>query len=282
MPFDTFTPRLKFVATTSLIFCRGQWGGNGLRREQPIDDRIGWTPTFYMRPTRASIIAIEVGDVLFPELLKIAAHDIQRDNFPVAVYQACALDLYQKDPNFRKANLLREHGFGIITVDDAGNCIIQCRAEPLPQHIPTSNLEERLKPLTPRLKVKFRAAYATYQTNIGQGLQEAGQIVEALVDSVARQAEAAGVVPAGTINRSTADIIDELYPTGHFHNYRATLGAARDFARTYRNISSHPAGTPQELARKINRCKTGFFEALRIAGELRSMSQALSYPIRII
>jgi hypothetical protein len=125
--------------------------------------------------------------------------------------------------------------------------------------------------------VVFRAAHATYETDVGQGLQAAGQIIEAIIKCIAVQAEAAGAVPPNTSNLDTAQIIDALYAAGPFHNYRAALGGARNFVRTYRNIASHPAINPQAAANKIRSCKAGFFEALRLARELRAVIQALGY-----
>jgi hypothetical protein len=283
MSFETFSDRLKIVVNESLALCKANWGGSGLKKEEPIDPKISWRPTFYMKPNRFLIVAVEVNDVLFPEILKIAAHDIERHDYPISVYQACSLEVYQKDRRFTQIRLLREHGFGIITVDDAGSALIQVRAEPLAQYIPSERFDSELKPLTPRLKVKFKDAYATYQTNVGQGLQEAGQIVEELLGSIATQAEAAGAVPSGTCAKiSTADKIDDLYSAGAFHNYRAALGGARSFVKTYRNVASHPPRTAKEAVAKIRKCKDGFFEALRIAGELRAVIQQKGYQVRVV
>jgi hypothetical protein len=134
--------------------------------------------------------------------------------------------------------------------------------------------------MTPRLKVRFRDAYATYQTNVGQGLQEAGQVVEAVIDTIVTQAIAANAVPANTARNSTADKIDALYTS--FRDHRAALGGARSFARTYRNIASHPAATPQQAAEKLRQCKAGFLEALRVTTELRRSMQQLGYQVRIV
>jgi hypothetical protein len=279
MAFDTLSDRLKIVAKGGLAKCREEWGGNGLKTEASIDDVIGWKPTFYLRPNRALIVAVEVSDVIFPEILKIAAHDIEHYDVPMAIYQACALDIYQKDARLAKVNLLRSHGFGLITVDDSGDAIIQFRAAPYAQHISPERFDVALASLNSRLKVKFRGSYTTYQTNIVQGLQEAAQIIEALVNCIATQAEAAGRVAAGTSRRDAADIIDILYNTPTFHNYRAALGGARSFFREYRNPPSHPARTPKEAADKIRKCKAGLFEALRMAGELRLIIQRVGYRV---
>ncbi len=282
MAFETLSERLRLVATESLQLCRNNWGGNGLRKEQEIDPTIGWRPTFFLKPNKVLITAIEVSDILFPELLKIAAHDIEHYNHPVSIYQACALDIYQKDPNLARANMLRQHGFGIITVDANGNSAIQFTAQPITQHIPPGQFENAIRPLTQRLRVSFRAAFTTYQTNIGQGLQEAGQIVEALINSIVAQAVNANVVPPNTAGKGTADKIDDLYPTPTFRNHRAALGGARSFVRTYRNIASHPAATPQQAAERIRRCKAGFLDALRNAAELKTAMHQLGYQVRIV
>ena len=282
MPFDTLSDRLRLVADNCLQLCRHEWGGQGLRKDEEIDGAIGWRPTFYLKPNKALIVAVEVSDVIYPELLKIAAHDIEQFDFPISIYEACALDIYQKDPNMTRANMLRHHGFGCITVDGNGSSIIQWRAPPIAQHIAPSKFDAAIKQLNLRLKVSFKQAYATYQTNVGQGLQEAGQVVEAMIDSIVVQAIAANVVPAGTAGKSTADKIDDLYPTTAFKPHRAALGGARSFAREYRNVASHPARTPREAAEKLRKCKAGFLEALRIAGELREAMQKLGYQVRIV
>jgi hypothetical protein len=253
------------------------------RASQRGRDRRGhWLEADLFPETRVLIVAVEVGDILFPEVLKIAAYDIERFDFPISIYQACALDIYQRDPDLARANMLRRHGFGIITVDGNGGAIIQCRAEPIAQHIPPERFDAAIRTMTQRLKIRFRDAYATYQTNVGQGLQEAGQVVEAVIDTIVAQAIAAKVIPANTAGRNTAEKIDDLSPTPTFRNHRAALGGARSFARAYRNIASHPAATPQQAAQKLRQCKAGFLEALRIATELRSSMQQLGYQVRIV
>ena len=77
------------------------WKGVAEGRANPLID--SWQPTFHMCPNRALIVAVEVADVIFPEILKIAAHDIERFNASISVYQACALDIYLADPRLARA-----------------------------------------------------------------------------------------------------------------------------------------------------------------------------------
>jgi hypothetical protein len=278
MAFDTFDPRMKTVAERALAHCRQQFGGNGLVVEQGISPSISWRPSFICRPTSRSV---EVADNLYPEILKVAAHDISFFDAPIAVYQACSLDAYQRDPKQTKVNLLRQNGIGIITVDEDGRTVIQHPSVPLAQHIPESRLENEIKTLTATLKVGFRAAYKTYLTNIGQGLQQAGQIVEAIVNSMASQAVKKGHISASSARGQLADVIDALYQEVKLKDHRAALGAARSFIKEFRNTASHPAKTAKQAAEKMRRCRDGFHESIETSIRLQKVFQAMDYKLKV-
>ncbi len=281
MPFDNFTPRLKAVATNALAHCKKRYGANGLKIEEGIDKEIGWRPTFFLRPSKFLILAAEVADILYPEALKGAAHDIGHYDFPIAVYQVCPLDAYQNDPKQAKSNLLREHGFGIITVDDEGRVTVQYPCVALAQHISLKQLESELYGLNSVLKVKFRSAHDTYVTNEGQGLQQAGQLVEGLVRSMAKQATTKGYARAFAPTEALAGVIDELYGKPLFKNHRAALGAARDFVKEFRNVASHAPKSAKAAAEKIRKCKTGFLDAISVAKKLRQVMQTMGFQVRV-
>jgi hypothetical protein len=281
MAFDTFDQRMKVVAERAVAHCKQQFGGNGFVIEQGIHSSISWRPTFYCRPTSTLIVGVEVVDNLYPEVLKGAAHDIGFYDHPIAVYQACSLEAYQKDSKQAKINLLRQHGFGIITVDEDGIAVVQSPSVPLAQHIPENQLEAEIKPLTSRLKVGFRAAHKTYGVNIGQGLQQAGQIVEAIVTAMAREAVKKGHIT--TSAGSVASVIDTLYQSSAplVMQRRAELGAARAFINQYRNTASHPAKSAKQAYLKMRKCKEGFISAIETASKLQKASHSLGYKLRV-
>jgi len=226
MPFDTLADRLKTVALGSLTKCRNEWGANGLRIEVPISPQISWQPTFFLKPDRMLLVAVEANDVLFPELLKIAAHDIEHYDFPIAIYQACSLDVYQSDTRQAKVNLLRDHGFGLITVDDRGMATIQVPAIPYAQHIPPEALNTYLRPLAAALKVKFRGAYSSYRTDAEQGLQRSSRgWCCAFRPRLREQARYAPARRGGTRPRSSTccTIRTSFRTTGHNSEVRETL-----------------------------------------------------------
>jgi len=281
MPFSTVNGHLQFVAQKSLLYCRTRYGANGLTLEKEIDKAIGWQPTFFLRPDRNLILAVEVDDNLYPEALKGAAYDIGNFDSPIAVYQACSLNAYQNDPKQLRVRLLRNHGFGIITVDANGDAVMQHPCIPLSQYISNDHLEKELGKLNHVLKVKFNGAHDTYLANPGQGLQQAGQIIEGLIYSLAKRAAANGIIQAGVLKDPLADIIDALYGTQPFKPHRAALGGAREFVKEFRNVASHAPRNAKQAAEKIRRCKTGFMDAINVAAKLRAVFQALGYSITI-
>jgi hypothetical protein len=279
MPFDSFTPRMKDVATAALAFCKRRYGANGLRIEEGIDKTIGWRPSFFIRQTRFLLLAVEVAENIYPEALKGAAHDIGHFDLPIAVFQVCPLDTFQNDHKQTRAKLLRSHGFGLITVDEDGCATIQHSCVPLAQHIPPEQLESELCGLSRGLKVQFKSAYETYLANAGQGLQQAGQVVENLVNSIAAEAVKRGIIQSAAGN--LADLIDRLYAAKPFQSHRASLGSARGFVNEFRNTASHPQKSAKQAAEKIRKCKAGFLESIGVVKKLYSVAKALGFPIRL-
>lgn len=281
MPFETLSPRLQDIAARALAHCRARYGANGLKIEEGIDKAISWRPSFVLRPAKFRIVAVEVEDNPYPEALKIAAHDIGHFDFPISVYQACSLEAYQADPKQAKIKQLRKHGFGILTIDDDGEVAFQNVGIPLLQHISSDQFNAAIAQVNPELRVALNAAYEVYETNEGQGLQQAGQIVEGLVQSIAMQAAKRNVVTTAGLTGGLADTIDALYQTNVFKSHRAALGGARDFIREYRNPASHAPKNPKEAADKIRKCKTGFLDAISVCRKLREVARSVGYRVRI-
>lgn len=281
MAFATLDQRMQVIANRVLAYCRQRYGGNGLKTEEAIAPEIAWRPTIQTRPDRFNIVAVEVADNLFPEALKGAAHDITHYDSPITVYQACSLTTYQSDPKQAKAKLLRKYGFGIITVDDDGVVTVQHTCIPLAQHISSEELDGYLSGLTPGLKVKFRQAHTTYLANAGQGLQQAGQIVEAMIKCIAKQAVEDKVITATEAKGTVAEVIDALYATKQFKDYRAALGDARGFIKESRNVASHPQKSAKQVAEKIRKCKAGFVDGVNVACNLKKVMHQLGYKVTI-
>jgi hypothetical protein len=262
----------------ALKFCKEHYGTKGLKLAQEIDSKISWRPNFHLRKG-VIILAVEVSEVLDSTIFKIVSSEILNFTRPVALYLACPLRMFQTDVDGVKVKELRKLGVGIITINDRGNAVLQVACVPLAQHISEETLTHRIRELPQRLKVAFRDAHDTFSVDPGQGLQKAGQIVEALVDCMAAGAVKKGTVTATAISGGAADKIDGLWSPLKPH--RASLGGARSFLKTYRNIASHPASSAKEAMTKINGCRDGFFQAISLARDLSRGIHALGYQLRL-
>lgn len=147
------------------------------------------------------------------------------------------------------------------------------------QHISEELLSDRVRELSAKLKIAFRDAHETFLVNPGQGLQEAGQIVEAVVDAMALEAVKNDKVVAAAVKGTAAERIDALWDPLKYH--RAVLGGARSFLKKYRNVASHPAHSAKEAMKKINSCRDGFFEAIGLAKDLSTAMKMLGYRLRL-
>lgn len=279
MSFDTFTPRKRLIAEESIKLIRRNYGGRNLKIQKEISPDIPWRPSYHIKPKRSLIIAVEVSELLYPEILKIAARPIIDYEYPIKVYLVCPLSIYTADKDLRKVNELKNDGFGIITVDDNRTAIFQHNCIPLAQHIKEKKLDEELRGLSPTIKTRFRSSYITYRANEGQGLQDASQIVESLIDSIVNSAVTRGQLNNSVISIPLASKVDELYTSNNFRDSRAVLGSVRGFVNEYRNIASHPPGSAREAMEKIKKCKDGFQESIRLSKKLCDIAKRRGYRI---
>lgn len=275
MAFASLNPPLEDTAQKALAHCKARYGQKGLKFEAAIDGSIGWRPTFHLKISKFETFAVEVNDVIFPAVIKEAAHDIHHFAGLIRVSQVMPLDVFQSDKDQKKVNLLRAQGFGVMTVAGDGTVVMQCESAPLSQFITQAELDERIKDLPQALKVRERTAYATYLTNPTKGVQDAGEVIEGLVYSIARQSAAAASLSNKELKFSTANLIDTMVANDHFKDYKATLGGVRECLRTYRNPTSHSPKSSKEAAERVRYVREGFLNELRHAAALTQMARKL-------
>ncbi len=275
---DASAAKRRKIQKAALGFCKSHYGLAGLKVEEQIHTTISWRPNFFLR--KGSVIfAVEVGESLDPSIFKIVANDILHFSRPIALCLACPLEVFQSNGNTAKVKELKKLGIGVLTVDDNGDANLPIPCVPLAQHISEEFLAERIRDLPNRLRIAFRGAHETFSVNPGQGLQGAGQIVEAMVDSMVSGAIKGGHLNGSVAGDSAANKIDELYEA--LRPQRAALGGARAFLKTYRNVASHPARSAKEAMKKINGCRDGFFHAIGISTDLSAAMNTLGYRLHL-
>lgn len=281
MSSSPLTDRLQETFDAGRDYLTDHFGRRGLKTNEQIHPDIHWNPSIQVR-INGIIVVAEVSDVLYPKIISESFAEIISHTEPISVYVICPLEVYAADAKQTLTARLAEFGIGIITVSDRGRATQQRPCGPLVQNISERELETKIRPLSPTLKRRFRNAHDTYRTNIGQGLQEAGQTVEALITTIADQCVVKGWATAPILRLSAAMMIDALWALPQLQNYHAQLGGARNFVANYRNVASHPQRTVAQFLAKIEGCKSGFLEGIRIAGELSSTARLSHLRINIL
>lgn len=261
--FTTLNPTLEKVASSALAYCKAQYGSTGLKVEHEIDSSVNWRPSFYLNVSKFEKLAIEVSDVIYPNVLKAAGQDLSHYRGLIRVAQVTPLETYMSDKEQKLVQTLREHGFGLFTVGSDGKVVRQFDCAPLIQFVPEAYTETSIKKLPPPLRTRLRTAYDTYRVNPVKGVQDAGEVVEGLVNSIARQTAATAGLTSTDLGKSLADLIDVMYPNEHYKNQRAALGAARANAKYYRNPTSHSPKSLGAAVERMQHAREGFISALK-------------------
>lgn len=279
--FDLLTPPylIDAVAKPVLKYVKRKFGNTGLKVDQPFSDRVSWVPTIQVRGAGNELILVEVAELLYPQVFNTAYAGILNDEAtrPIRVFQACPLESFQADKRHELVRKLKQHGFGLITVDDQQNVDVQFNASVLIHHIPQSKVDELLRQVSPDVKAAFLRSFDVYRTDENQGVQLAGQIVEALIHFLASKCHESGVLPKYRTSDTAASVIDGLYSSTHktLIAQRACFGGARQFMKLERNASSHPSKSRKVADAKATTLRDGFLAALRVAAELCKARKAL-------
>ena len=279
--FGNLSPPLEATAQRGLTYCRNHFGSKGLKIEEGIHSSISWRPTFIIKPRAFEICAFEVNDIIFPDVIKGAAHDIRHYPGLIRVIQVCPMSAYQADKDQRKINTLRAQGFGLLTVGNEGDVVEQFGCVPLAQFITTNELEGIIRELPTALRVRVREAHKTYLVTPTKGVQDCGEILEGLIGSIARQSIPKTQITRSHLRKSAANLIDDMYSEEYFKDHRATLGGVRSFLKLYRNPASHAPKTAKEAAERVRNVREGFVNALRHLSLLAETARALQLKVII-
>lgn len=285
--FDLLTPPYlgKMVGMPVVKYLKKKHGTNGLKIEQKFSLKVRWLPTIQIKSSTTELTLVEISETLYPPILATAYASLINEEAtrPIRVFQACSLDSYQPDKAREAVRSLKDHGYGLMTVDEAGNVDVVFQAAVLIHHIPQMKFEQSVKGLPADVRSPLARAYDLYRTDAKQGLQHAGQVVEALTHLIGSHAEKSGWLNSYKSNITAAKILDALYSATdkNLVDQRACFGGARQFIKVDRNSSSHPAKSARQARENVASVKEGFENALRVCTELCKAKVALRITKRL-
>ena len=281
MTFTLISPSLTFTAEEALKAATKRYGKRGLQMEKAISDDIRWRPTFFMKPTKTHLVAFEVSDAIYPTILELAALSVLRfDSIPISAYAVCPLGQYIADAKQKEVRRLQSHGFGLYTVDEDGDMVLQVPCVPLVQHISEQAFESQTKKRPLKYKIGFRSAYKSYMATPIQGVQEGAKVVEATIECLASHCKKRGWINGG-LPQAAANKVDTLFNLTQMKPHRAALGGTRSFLKSHRNPTSHPAKSGKDAFRVFSSSQEGFQASIKIALELVAVAKSESIRLTL-
>lgn len=278
MPHIGFATGETVLVEAARLYFVEQYEGPTIHEDKEISAELEWTPHLYFHPKRTMTIAAEVGETPYPQILQMRVADIINVQMPIAVYSICSYDVFAENP--REVKRLREHGYGLLTVNTNGEVTRQFGCIPLIQHYPENEFSEDIKKLPRANKLAFKEAYDVYREKAAAGLMEAGAIVENLVNGATKQAVAKGWLEAPALDLSLARKVDELASLSQFSDQTAAFGGVRWVIKNYRNIAGHPARSRKAAYDKFRQCRRGFQQCIEVSASFcASLKQVGLRPI---
>ena len=228
--------------------------------DEEVDPKLGWTPTINCSVNN-QLMLIEASEKPYPEILRMRRAEMSEVPAPIAAYAACPEEAYAQ--NQKEAADLARHGFGLFTVDAAGNVTAKFAAIPIAQHIAESQFKADLEGLPPVHKRRAKECFDLYKHNAPAGVANLAELLEALVMRAARDAAKKGWITNAQAKDTLANVLVSLQGAAQFKSADTVLGAVRMYVQRYRNPAHHAPRNRKEAYRKYRDCRHAFLDGLR-------------------
>lgn len=250
------------LRSAAVAFLKTKHHGAKIALEEPIHKDLRWKPTLHMKASPHLIHAYEVSDNPYPEILRIRRNDLADLDLPISVFAICPESSFLADQ--KTAQELFKHGFGLLTVDDEGNCVEQRGCIPVMQRISDEQFKAELGGLPATLKRRLGDAFDLYGKNAPAGVAQMSEIIEGLVLQAGRDAVKKGWISNGNAQPGKlAATLDAMIACQQLKDAAAALGGARSHISQYRNTSHHFPKNPKQAAIKYRDCRHGFLDGVK-------------------
>lgn len=233
-----------------------------------IDRDLPWVPELHFKYNKFEIIAAETSEKPYPEILRIRYPDLMGWPGLVTVYSICPEQEFLTKRGQREAKELKDHGFGLIVVDDSGAGDVKIRAVPIILFIRDGEFAAYRDQLPSKVRKAAKQALQTYKIYPKSGAQDVADIVEACVDEMCERLVKQG--SSGVTNSgSLANRLDNIYHSTDCGKIRAEVAQIRGYIKKYRNALAHTPKTKKDARSKYQECRSAFLDGLKYVIDLK-------------
>jgi len=266
---DGISSATDFLRDAAKSYLNAHYDNPPMKQDEEVHSELGWRPTLHCSINN-HVMVIEASEKVYPGIFRMRRADMAEVQVPMAVYCVCPEEAYLQDQ--REAQNLEKHGFGLFTVNSAGQATKKFAAIPIAQHITENDYNEDVKRLPATVKRMAKASFETYKGNSPSGVASLSEVVEGMVMKAAKDAWKKGWMTKAEATGALANVLLKMKAVSAFNNADAALSSAQAFVSRYRNASHHFPKNRKQAHVKYRDCRHGFLEGLRI---LQSMHDAM-------
>jgi hypothetical protein len=261
-----------FLQTAARSYLASAYANPPIGSGDVIDSALGWIPTLNCYVNN-QLMLIEASEKPYPAIFRMRRAEMAEVEAPIAVYCICPEEAYAKAQS--EASDLEKHGYGLFTVNAAGQVTCKFPAIPIAQHIPDSQYKSDTNSLPPPLKRRMKECFDLYKRNSPAGVSNVSEVVEGLIMRAAKDAVKKTWITNAQSKGALANVLIAMQAAPQFSNADTVLGGARLFVSRYRNNSHHFPKNKKQAFRKYKDCRHAFLEGIRTIVDLRDAMRAL-------
>lgn len=244
-----------------------------IKINEPLGKGLSWTPSFHFYLHDHLMVAVEVSEAAYPMILSLRRVDLEKLQFPVAVYSVCPEETYLSDQ--KDAKRLINDGYGLLTVDKDGTVQKRASSIPILQMIYEEEFRERVKGMPQSARKRLAQCFDVYRQNAALGVSDITEAFEGLVLKAGRAAVKKAWLAAGDVNPgNSAATLKAMQVCPQLQNCVAAVGGAQGYISNWRNLSHHFPKNPAKAAKKYRECKHGFIEGIQ---QIKSFQEAFGH-----
>lgn len=274
------TSGTEFLQTGAVKFFQEQYQKPEIHLQKPINPDLNWVPSFHFRIHDHLLLAVEVSESVYPMILSLRRVDLEKLQFPIAVYSVCPEEVYVRDQ--AEAKRLMSHGYGLITIDANGAATRRASSIPILQQIHREEFHHELHGLPQKYRQRLARAYEAYCQNAPHGVSEITEIMEGMVLKAGQAAAKRTWIQNNQVKAGqSAATLGAMQKTPQLGSCAAAIGGAQSYISVWRNTSHHFPKNPRKAAQKYRECRHGFLEGIRQIKAFRESMRAVGINVPV-
>ncbi len=146
---EGITSATDFLRDAARAYLVSNYGNPPMKQDEEVHPELSWRPTLYCSINH-HVMVIEASEKVYPGIFRMRRAEMAEVQVPIAVYCICPEEAYLQDQ--KEAQNLEKHGFGLFTVNAAGQATKKFAAIPIAQHITENDYNEDVKRLPATVK----------------------------------------------------------------------------------------------------------------------------------